>query len=226
MQQAVSPDAGVFKLKTPEPAPAFGDQTTSRNVAYNVSQAMLDVAKHSKAELSGNRPVVSKTGTHQWGSTTKNRNAWMIGATPQISTAVAMMNDDGGPKPLEDANGQSFYGGGLPAKVWQKFMNSYLQGKKVVQLPNGDKIGQFEDVPPPPPPTSSAPPPTSAPPTSTQSETSAPEPTSTSKEKPNQDCGGIFGPPCDPTGGGDSSGNGSGNGSPNMAPTRTRQQGW
>jgi membrane peptidoglycan carboxypeptidase len=217
VQEAFSPDSGVFPLNTPKPTPAYGSE--SKDIAYNVQQTLLDVAKHSKAELAGNRPVVSKTGTHQWGSTTKNANAWMIGATPQISTAVAMMNDDGGPKPLEDANGQSFYGGGLPAKVWQKFMNSYLQGKKVMQLPDGEKIGQFEDIPPPPPPAPSTPPPTSAPPTSAPSESTDPDETSTSKEKPGQDCGGIFEPPCEDTGGG------TGDTPPNVAPTRTRAYG-
>ncbi|WP_170121524.1 transglycosylase domain-containing protein [Saccharopolyspora spinosa] len=224
VQQAVSPEQGVFPLATAKPEPAFGDASTSKDIAYNVSQSMLDVATHSKVPLAGNRPVVSKTGTHQWLNTTKNKNAWMIGAVPQISTAVAMQNDDGGPKPLENANGQSFYGGGLPAKVWKEFMDSYLQGKKVMQFREGDKIGQFADIPPPPPPTSQAPPTsqTSAPPTSKPSDTSEPDKPTTSKEKPNH-CGWLD-PNCNNTGGG---GSDPGDGPPNnnMAPTPTRRSG-
>jgi membrane peptidoglycan carboxypeptidase len=215
VQQAFSPDSGVYPLDIPKPEPAYGSE--SKDIAYNVQQTLLDVAEHSKAPLANNRPVVSKTGTHQWGSTTKNANAWMIGATPQIATAVAMMNDDGGPKPLEDANGQSFYGGGLPAKVWQKFMNSYLQGEKVAQLPSGEKIGQFEDTPPPPPPDATLPP-TAEQQTSAPSESNDEDKPSTTKQRPGRDCGGWFEPPCEDTG------NGTNDRPPNVAPTRTREE--
>ncbi|GGI83182.1 hypothetical protein GCM10011581_20550 [Saccharopolyspora subtropica] len=222
--EVTSPETGKLDLDVPEPEPAYGDEETSKDMAFNVGQTLTRVAEHSKAPLSGNRPVVSKTGTHQWGNTTKNQNAWMIGATPQISTAVAMLNDDNGPKPLEDANGESFYGGGLPAKVWQKFMNDYLKGKKVMPLPTGEKIGQFEDTPPPPPPApTTQPSTTSNPPTSEDddsSESDKPDRPTHSRPRPGDDCGGWLEPPCDDTGGDDGDGD---SGPPNhVAPTRTR----
>ncbi|MEV0082546.1 transglycosylase domain-containing protein [Saccharopolyspora sp. NPDC050642] len=220
VKEAISPETGSFDLQIPEPEPAFGSATESKDIAYNVSQSMLKVAEHSKVPLAGNRPVVSKTGTHQWLSTTKNKNAWMIGAVPQISAAVAMQNDDGGPKPLADSSGESFYGGNWPAKVWKKFMDSYLQGKKVEEFPKGDTIGQFADVPPPPPPTSEPPPTTSQLPTAPQTQTSEPDEPTTSKERPGH-CGWLD-PNCDDNGGG---GGDSGDGPPNVAPTRTRSYG-
>ncbi|MEV0050299.1 transglycosylase domain-containing protein [Saccharopolyspora shandongensis] len=219
VKEAISPETGAFDLKIPDPKPAFGSASESKDIAYNVSQSMLEVAEHSKVPLAGNRPVVSKTGTHQWLSTTKNKNAWMIGAVPQISTAVAMQNDDGGPRPLADSTGASFYGGSWPAKVWKKFMDSYLQGKKVEEFPKGDEIGQFADVPPPPPPTSEPPPTTSAPQTAPQTETSEPDEPTTSKERPGH-CGWLD-PNCNDSGGGGDSGGGP----PNVAPTRTRSSG-
>ena len=38
--------------------------------------------------LAGGRPSAAKTGTHQLGDTGANRDAWMVGFTPQLSTAV------------------------------------------------------------------------------------------------------------------------------------------
>ncbi|MER7015207.1 transglycosylase domain-containing protein [Saccharopolyspora sp. NPDC000359] len=228
VSEAFSSVSGEYALDIPDPEPAFGsDAEESKDIAYNVAETMKDVASSSKVPLKGNRPVWSKTGTHQWGSTDLNQNAWMVGATPQISTAVAILNnDEDGPIPLKDANGKTFYGSKYPSKVWQKFMDSYLQGKKQEKIPKGDPIGQFEDIPLPPP-TSE----TSEPPTEPLSETQDPsgsrdpsesnDPTSTTK--PSRDCGGIFEPPCPP---GNGNGNGDGDeedgdngGANNVAPT-------
>ncbi|WP_406688374.1 hypothetical protein REH65_17700 [Saccharopolyspora sp. ID03-671] len=143
---------------------------------------------------------MSKTGTHQYLDTKDNATAWMIGATPQLSTSVSMLASENGRNvPLEDNSGTSFYGGKYPAMVWQQFMNNYHKGLKVEQFKKTDTIGQFEDIPLPPPPTSSEPPTSSMPPTTPPSESESQDPTAT-RTRPGgggSDCGGFFEPPCE-----------------------------
>jgi membrane peptidoglycan carboxypeptidase len=198
----------------PRPEPAFApikerdhkNADDSKNLAANVIETMLEVAKRSKLPL--DRPVASKTGTHQYFSTDKNAKAWMVGFTPQISTAVSMSADDNGKvRPVEDSDGKAVYGSGLPGKIWQEFMANYLKGKEVIPFPKAKPIGQYEQVAPtfapPPPPTSSAPPSSSSVPAPTSSAPSS-EPSETSSSKPwnwptksttPDDCGGLFPPP-------------------------------
>lgn len=184
-----------------EPVKTLYDESESEaaKLAYNTIASMFDVADHAKRGLEGDRPVMSKTGTHQYLDTKDNATAWMIGATPQLSTSVSMLASENGRNvPLEDNSGTSFYGGKYPAMVWQQFMNSYHKGLKVEQFKKTDTIGQFQDIPLPPPPTSSEPPSTSAPPPTMPSDSQDQDPT-TSRERPGQgeDCGGFFQPPCE-----------------------------
>jgi membrane peptidoglycan carboxypeptidase len=140
--------------------------------------------------------VLTKTGTHQFQDTDKNQNAWTIGATPQISAAVAMTGSaDGAPAALEDNSGVSFYGGKYPGRAWQEFMQIYLEDKPVEDFKKGEPIGQFKDLPPPPPPSSTQPPTSETQPPTESSE----EPTTSETQPGNgngNDCGGLFQPPC------------------------------
>ncbi len=85
VQKVVTAD-GVVLLDRPA---SEGERRLDAAVADNVSQAMLPIAAYSRSHgLAGGRPSASKTGTAQLGDTGKNKDAWMVGYTPQLSTAV------------------------------------------------------------------------------------------------------------------------------------------
>ena len=66
-----------------------GEQRISKAVADNVAAAMQPIAGWSNGHnLAGGRPSAAKTGTNQLGDTGANRDAWMVGFTPSLSTAV------------------------------------------------------------------------------------------------------------------------------------------
>ncbi len=66
-----------------------GERRIEKAVADNVTAAMQPIPGYSNGHtLSGGRPAAAKTGTHQLGDTGANRDAWMVGYTPQLSTAV------------------------------------------------------------------------------------------------------------------------------------------
>ena len=84
-----------------------GEQRIDKAVADNVTAAMQPIAGWSRGHnLAGGRPSAAKTGTNQLGDTDANRDAWMVGYTPSLSTAVWVGTTEG-TKPLENASGSA-----------------------------------------------------------------------------------------------------------------------
>ena len=69
-----------------------------------------------------NRPVAGKTGT-----TDKHADAWFVGYTPGVATAV-WMGYTRGEVPMENVHGISVSGGSFPAEIWRRFMEPALAG--------------------------------------------------------------------------------------------------
>ena len=96
------------------------------------------------------------------GDTGANRDAWMVGYTPSLSTAV-WVGTVQGDKPLVNKWGGSVYGSGLPADIWKATMDGALQGTDFESFPTPTAVGGYAGVPAPPPPppapASSEPPP-------------------------------------------------------------------
>ncbi len=138
-----------------------GDRRIEADVADNVTSAMQPIPGYSNGHtLAGGRAAAAKTGTHQLGDTGQNRDAWMVGYTPQLSTAV-WVGTVKGDVPLVNSWGGSVYGSGLPADIWKATMDGALQGTDFESFPTPGEIGGYAGVPQaPPPPVYTAPPPT------------------------------------------------------------------
>ncbi len=86
-----------------------------------VAYAMVDMLKGvisrgtGRAAALGGRPVAGKTGTSD-----DYRNAWFIGFTPYLATAVWVGNDDNTPM-------RRVVGGNVPARVWAAFMREAVR---------------------------------------------------------------------------------------------------
>ena len=99
-------------------------------VAYQVTSIMSD--NNARAYVFGqrnfltlpDRPVAAKTGT-----TENNRDAWTVGFTPQIITAVWVGNNDNNKVMTKGADGSV-----VAAPIWNKFMTEYHKGKAVQQF--------------------------------------------------------------------------------------------
>jgi len=145
-----------------------GQQVIEPRVANDVTYALTDVARSSDLALAGGREVAAKTGT-QGLDRQDNSDAWMVGYTPSLSTAVWMGTDER--DPIRNIGGSIIYGSGLPGDIWQQFMNTVLEGTPEEDLPDAPLIkgDTGEGVPEPTPtPTRTA---TSAPRSSTSSST-------------------------------------------------------
>ncbi|MCW2517886.1 MAG: hypothetical protein JWR46_505, partial [Mycobacterium sp.] len=138
-----------------------GEQKIDKAVADNVTAAMQPIAGYSRGHnLAGGRPSAAKTGTNQLGDTDNNRDAWMVGYTPSLSTAVWVGTTEG-TKPLENKSGASVYGSGLPSDIWKSTMDGALKGTDNETFPKPTEIGGYAGPPAAPPPPPPAPPPPS-----------------------------------------------------------------
>jgi membrane peptidoglycan carboxypeptidase len=140
-----------------------GEQRIAKAVADNVTAAMQPIAGYSRGHnLAGGRQSAAKTGTNQLGDTDANRDAWMVGYTPSLSTAV-WVGTTTGTKPLVNSSGASVYGSGLPSDIWKATMDGALKGTDSETFPKPTEVGGYAGVPAPPAPPA-PPPPTEPPP--------------------------------------------------------------
>jgi membrane peptidoglycan carboxypeptidase len=158
VQKVVNADGQVlFDASTQDTS---GEQRIDKAVADNVTSAMQPIAGYSRGHnLAGGRPSAAKTGTNQLGDTDANRDAWMVGFTPSLSTAVWVGTTEG-TKPLVNKSGSAVYGSGLPSDIWKSTMDGALKGTENESFPKPSEIGGYAGVPaaPPPPPSTPAPP--------------------------------------------------------------------
>jgi penicillin-binding protein 1A len=121
--------------------PDKGKQVISPQVAREVVETMQAVVQYGTgtAAALGNRPVAGKTGT-----TENYSDAWFVGYTPQLSTAV-WMGDPAGRTPMRDVGGIRVFGGTYPARIWHQYMQYALEDMPAVpfRTPGFEPAGKF-----------------------------------------------------------------------------------
>ncbi|MEV4253995.1 transglycosylase domain-containing protein, partial [Spirillospora sp. NPDC049652] len=95
--------------------------------ADTAMKAVVRSGTATRARLDDGRDVAGKTGT-----TEKNVAAWFVGYIPQLSAAVTMFNKNH--KTIENIpgfQGNSIYGGTVPAAIWKSFMEKVIHGENL-----------------------------------------------------------------------------------------------
>ncbi len=94
------------------------NDVVSAGTAYIMTSIFEDVINHGTGYPNAiiGRPAAGKTGT-----TSDFRDAWFVGYTPDLVTAVWLGNDDY--TPMNES-----YGGNIPARIWARFMKAALAG--------------------------------------------------------------------------------------------------
>ncbi|KAA8721037.1 transglycosylase domain-containing protein [Corynebacterium phocae] len=116
-----------------------GERRVSEKVAENVLKAMGPIAGWSNGALAGGRPSAAKTGTSQLGDTGLNRDAWMIGSTPQLATAVWVGTADN-TTPIFNEWGGNMYGANSPTQIWKSILDRSLEGQELKPFPEASPI--------------------------------------------------------------------------------------
>jgi 1A family penicillin-binding protein len=100
-------------------------------VAIQVLKSVVARGTGTAAAISG-RDVFGKTGTSE-----KHANAWFVGGTPQLVSAV-WMGDPHGNTPMTNVGGITVVGGSYPARIWGAFTRVALAGTSAVRFPLPD----------------------------------------------------------------------------------------
>jgi membrane peptidoglycan carboxypeptidase len=94
---------------------------------------MKDVPTSGAIAVAGGRAQAGKTGTVQHPSlNNQNKDAWMVGFTPTVSTAVWVGTDTS--EPIKNAQGRPVFGRMLPGSIWQTYMNGAVRGTPAEQF--------------------------------------------------------------------------------------------
>ncbi|WP_081764589.1 transglycosylase domain-containing protein, partial [Corynebacterium jeddahense] len=117
----------------------YTERRVSEQVADNVIQAMQGVVGYSNATLAGGRPSAAKTGTAQLGDTGNNKDAWMVGSTPQLALAVWVGTADN-TSPIFNEWGGNMFGSNTPAKIWKDILDTELEGQEFENFPEASPV--------------------------------------------------------------------------------------
>ncbi len=100
-------------------------------VAWKVTQILEDNIRYGTGTRAAfGRPAAGKTGT-----TDKHADAWFVGYTPDLSTAV-WMGYQAGEIPMENVHGISVSGGSFPAQIWRLMMERTIGLRPAKDFPD------------------------------------------------------------------------------------------
>ncbi|MFI5588958.1 transglycosylase domain-containing protein [Amycolatopsis sp. NPDC051758] len=113
--------------------PAFDDDAdTSRRIAEDVTGTL-------GTSLPDGRPAALRFGAAEHGNSPDNQDAWAVGYTPQLATAVWIGSDDD--RRLTDATGAKLTGDVVPADIWRTFMTAAHEGQPYRPLGGAEQRG-------------------------------------------------------------------------------------
>lgn len=110
------------------PHPTRAISTQSARLVTNVLAANVRGGTGTRARLES-QPAAGKTGTAQ-----DFGDAWFVGFTPRLATAVWMGNPDARVPMRRVAGVGNVTGGSIPARIWGAFNNAYHANRPVIEF--------------------------------------------------------------------------------------------
>lgn len=111
-----------------------GKRVLAEAVADNVTDALKGVVNNGTgtgANIGRPDGTAGKTG-----STDDNHDAWFVGYTPALSTAIWMGYSDSNTRSLKNIKGvATVYGGTIPASTWKAYMGEALKNAPAADFP-------------------------------------------------------------------------------------------
>ncbi|SCG50214.1 transglycosylase domain-containing protein [Micromonospora inositola] len=116
-------------------------QRIDQDIVRDVTSVLEKYPAAVNRRLADGRKAAEKTGTwEQKPGTTENGDAWMIGYTPQLATAVWVGNVKNR-LPIKDKSGAKISGAKMPGAIFQRFMNEALKGEKEMDFLEAAHVG-------------------------------------------------------------------------------------
>jgi membrane peptidoglycan carboxypeptidase len=115
-------------------------QAFDRNVVAAIDHVLQKIPPANGRSLRNGRDAIGKTGTWEYkdGKSGENGDAWMVGATRQIASAVWVGREKPVKKqmqllPIKKPGGGNMTGGSVPGQIWKVFMD---EASKAIDKPN------------------------------------------------------------------------------------------
>ncbi|MGH9207718.1 MAG: transglycosylase domain-containing protein, partial [Acidimicrobiales bacterium] len=99
-------------------------------IATSLLQSVVTGGTGTAARLNDGRPVAGKTGT-----TNSEHDAWFVGYTPQLSTAIWMGSPYSENVSMTNVGGVTVFGGTYPARIFSTYMSAVLSGQPQLGFP-------------------------------------------------------------------------------------------
>ncbi|MDQ0202687.1 transglycosylase domain-containing protein [Pectinatus haikarae] len=109
-------------------------------ISEHSADVLTSVLQNAITEGTGTRANIGRPAAGKTGTTDNSQDAWFIGYTPELVTAVWIGCDDNAKMP-------GMYGGTTPALIWKTFMSKALSGTKATEFaqsaPSGTGTSQI-----------------------------------------------------------------------------------
>jgi penicillin-binding protein 1A len=116
----------------------------TRVVPDGVADVVTRVLEDNIRSGTGTRAALSRPAAGKTGTTDKHADAWFVGYTPGLATAV-WMGYTRGEIPMENVHGISVTGGSFPAEIWRRFMEPALAGRPAREFPAPRQPVEFRE---------------------------------------------------------------------------------
>src|SRR5207253_3865223 len=136
-------DGKVIFEHEPETHRAVSVQTA--RTVNQILQGVITSGTGTRARFADRRPAAGKTGT-----TSNYADAWFVGYTPQLSTAVWMGSPTGTEDKMTNVGGIRVTGGSYPARIWQAYMGPAMAGLDPLAFPEPEEPaakGEYLHIP-------------------------------------------------------------------------------
>jgi penicillin-binding protein 1A len=105
-----------------------------RVVPDGVAAAVTNILSDNVLYGTGTRAAIGRPAAGKTGTTDDHADAWFVGYTPELSTAV-WMGYTRGEIPMENVHGIAVSGGSFPAEIWRRFMEPALATRPPREFP-------------------------------------------------------------------------------------------
>ena len=101
------------------------DRRRARVLSDGVAAVVTEILEDNVRYGTGTRAALSRPTAGKTGTTDEHADAWFVGYTPGLATAV-WMGYTRGEVPMTNVHGISVSGGSFPAEIWRRFMEPAL----------------------------------------------------------------------------------------------------
>ena len=132
----------VTRIKDPQGRTVWQfDKKTRKAMDQKEAGVINGILQRVVGEGTGKAAAIGRTVAGKTGTTNEAKDAWFVGYTPQLATAVWVGYVDE-PRTVTDGRGRQAFGGGPPARIFSATMKATLQGVKETPM----QVNKPEDL--------------------------------------------------------------------------------